>query len=300
MTDKHRFALALFASASVLALTPQAQAQQVGTSSAVRGEVFLTPAAAPQRRPATPGLGISLSDLVETRAASTLQVLLLDRSTFTVGENASLVIDRFVYDPDRGTGDVAADLARGAFRFVSGRVTRQGTVARIDTPAATIGIRGTFLEGVVGLDAVAAARALGHDVSGCTDPANALFVALRGPAQGPGRGGQITIANRTGSRTLSRANQGVFVGGPDCPIRGARRYEGEARAIIDAALRTAPSGPSAPVSSGVPPGAPPAAGILPSRPGTGVTATPPALVTPVEPPPPPPPPPPPGSGVGQL
>jgi len=47
---------------------------------------------------------------------------------------------------------MAATVAKGAFRFVSGRPGNAGTKT-IATPGASIGIRGTLLEGVVGSDA---------------------------------------------------------------------------------------------------------------------------------------------------
>lgn len=217
-------------------------AQQVGTSAAIRGDVFLTPAARPVRRAASEGDDVFLADRVETATQSALQVLLLDDSVFTVAANADLTIDRFVYDPERDAGDVAARVARGAFRFVSGRTARRGTVATIATPAATIGIRGTFLEGWVGPTAVRAARALGIAVPPGTDPSQSMFVALRGPSSALGRGGQVDITNAAGSRTLARANQAVFVPGPRARPSRPVRYEGAARAILDEAIRSAPEG----------------------------------------------------------
>jgi hypothetical protein len=69
---------------------------------------------------------------------------------FTIGPNSSLTIDEFVYNPGGGQGRLTANIARGAFRFVSGKVAATGQDAmKITTPAATIGIRGTVGGGVV-------------------------------------------------------------------------------------------------------------------------------------------------------
>ncbi|WP_308918181.1 FecR domain-containing protein [Jannaschia sp. LMIT008] len=229
-----------------LALTAHAPAgaQQIGTGAAVRGDVVLTPAARPTPRPARSGDAIALADRVQTRPDSGMQVLLLDRSVFTIGANADLTIDRFVYDPDRDAGDVAASVARGAFRFVSGRAANRGTVATIATPAGTIGVRGTILEGWVGERAIAAARASGVDVPAGTDPSRALYVALRGPEGLGGRGGQIVVQGANGRQVLTRPNQAVFASGTSGRVSAPVRYADGARAFFDGTLRTDPGGTS--------------------------------------------------------
>ena len=83
---------------------------------------------------------VALADQVQTGQRSQLQVLLLDRAVFTVGANARLTIDRYVYDPATGRA-FSATVAKGAFRFMSGR-RGDGSNSSIRTPVATIGIRG--------------------------------------------------------------------------------------------------------------------------------------------------------------
>ncbi len=51
------------------------------------------------------------------------------------------MIDKFVYDPATGTGEMVTTLAKGALRFVGGQLSHQGA-ATVKTPVATIGIRG--------------------------------------------------------------------------------------------------------------------------------------------------------------
>lgn len=146
----------------------QATAQngrQAGVAGAVLGKVsqisFRTPAATVGRDVAS-GDGIRLGDRIVTGPRGRLQILLLDQSTFTIGPNASMVIDNFVYDPASGNGTMGATVTRGVFRFVSGRISRtnpQGVT--IKTPVATIGVRGTTVVGqVAGLPGAAARFAL--------------------------------------------------------------------------------------------------------------------------------------------
>ncbi len=192
--------------------------QIVGIAAAVVNNVQIRSAAAARSRPAAIRQRVALADQVQTGARSQLQLQLLDRSVFTVGANARLTIDRFVYDPG-GNGSFGATVAKGAFRFMSGR-RGDGKGTSINTPAATIGIRGTILDGVVGEEAIAIARgerAISQTID--SDPETASLVILRGP--GPNRQGNgavgaisVTAANRTVE--LDRPLHAAYV-----PRRGA-------------------------------------------------------------------------------
>ena len=146
--------------ALVLCMAPAAAntPNQVGIAAAVLNRVIIARGGAAQMRPAVLRQQVAIADQVETGARSQLQILLLDRSTFTVGANARLTIDRFVYDPAQGRS-MSASVAKGAFRFMSGRPSRGGN-STIATPVASIGIRGTIVDGVVGADAIAIAGAI--------------------------------------------------------------------------------------------------------------------------------------------
>jgi hypothetical protein len=154
--------------------------QVVGIAASVIKDVKLSNAANPRARPVAARQRVAMADLVQTGKASQLQILLLDRSTFSVGANAAVRIDRFVYDPARSRS-MGATVVRGAFRFMSGRSGTQNS-ATIDTPVATIGIRGTRLDGVVGDAARKIAREeLRAARDARSDPKTATLVVLRGP-----------------------------------------------------------------------------------------------------------------------
>src|SRR3569833_4573823 len=136
-------------------------------------------AGAPQAHVAVVRERVGRGDEVTTGGRSSLQGLLRVKTTFTVGAGARGTIDRFVYDPIRGTRSMAASVAKGAFRFMSGKPDRAGTTS-INTPIASIGVRGTIVEGVVG--SAAAAIAAGEDAVGPREriaPAPASQVLLR-------------------------------------------------------------------------------------------------------------------------
>src|SRR5258706_11730015 len=171
-----RFAAALAAAAlagtALSAGLPPSQV--VGINAAVLNIARIRSAGAPQAHPAIVRERVALADEVQTGARSQLQLLLLDRSTFTIGANARLTIDRYVYDSNRSLRSMSARVVTGAFRFMSGRPDRGGG-STINTPVAAIGIRGTIVEGVVGEAAMQIARgetAVQTRVYGQPDPSS--------------------------------------------------------------------------------------------------------------------------------
>lgn len=90
------------------------------------------------------GSGVFTNERIRTRDASSAQLLFLDKTSLSIGPNADLQLDRFVYNPQRGSGRVVLNAAQGAFRFITG--SQNPTSYSIKTPVATIGIRGTILD----------------------------------------------------------------------------------------------------------------------------------------------------------
>ena len=78
-----------------------------------------------------------------------VQVLLVDGSTFTLGPDSNLVIDKFVYDPRSGTGELAASFSKGALRFVGGKLSKQAPGVKVKTPAGELTVRGGIFQGIV-------------------------------------------------------------------------------------------------------------------------------------------------------
>lgn len=220
---------------------------KIGVSAAVRGNVFVKSGSGNDQRKAEVDQNILLQDEVRTKQQSALQILLLDQSVFTVGENCEMIIDRFVYDPNQNAGEMSGQVLKGAFRFVSGRIGKANpTKANITTPSATIGIRGTMLEGVVGADAIMLAQLMGLLTDGA-DPQRAAFIVLRGPMRNNNalaRPGIIQVENNGGSKTISAPNYGVFVPGPGQPPIGPFKVTAEVLKYFDFYLRSLPAGPS--------------------------------------------------------
>jgi hypothetical protein len=189
----------------------------VGVNAAVVNDVRMTTEANRTLHKAVVRERVSLGNDILTGGASRLQVLLLDRSNFTVGPNARIKVDRFVYDPNRKASSVGVTVSRGAFRFMSGKATHKNPgQSGIRTPTASIGIRGTIVEGVVGADAVRIASRQPGFAGLKVDREKAALILLRGPgpaAQGGETPGAIDIQAGDNSFAITGSGMALFVPG---------------------------------------------------------------------------------------
>src|SRR6476660_7063931 len=97
-------------------------------------------------QPATVGTLAHMNDELRTGVKARLQVSFRDSTQLTLGENSRVVVDRFVFDPDAGTGEALIKTGVGAFRMATGKISEmQNKKMSVSTPFATIGIRGTDL-----------------------------------------------------------------------------------------------------------------------------------------------------------
>ncbi len=207
---------AAVATLTALAMTSTALAQTgqaIGVASSVVKDVKYSNAQVSQPRPVAVRQRVALADLIQTGKSSQMQILLLDRSTFSIGANARLRIDRFVYDPARGR-NVGGTVLRGAFRFMSGQPNRQ-TGSTIATPVATIGIRGTIVEGVVGEAAVDIAKNEVRLPKGIKpDKETASLIVLRGPGaatQGTDEIGAASVTAGGVTVELTAPSQAAYI-----------------------------------------------------------------------------------------
>lgn len=81
-------------------------------------------------------------DVVQTGAGSTLGITFVDGTVFSLSAGARMVLHSMVYDPDGTSNSMLFNLIQGTFVFVTGQVAPTGSM-RVETPVATIGIRGT-------------------------------------------------------------------------------------------------------------------------------------------------------------
>ena len=89
------------------------------------------------------GTGMEMNDTVRT-VQGKVGITFEDNTKVQVNENSKLVIDDFVYDPKKGTGKLALNMAMGTVRYASGQIAKNNPQSvGINTPSATVSVRGT-------------------------------------------------------------------------------------------------------------------------------------------------------------
>lgn len=116
-------------------------AQLTGTVEVQRNKETITP---------TQGMKICRGDLFKTAAGSVAELKLRDGTKLTVGKDTQLVIRE--YRIFRSKPNLALfDLVQGAFRSITGSITKRPHRFEVTTSVATIGVRGTDFWGGYGL-----------------------------------------------------------------------------------------------------------------------------------------------------
>jgi hypothetical protein len=129
--------------ATLAALPGQVIAAGVGVTSAAAGDPVGQPPAAAERILRV-GIDVEANERVTTSAEDRAHLVFLDGTSVTIGPNSVLTIDKFVFDPAAGKGDMGVTLTKGVFRLVGGKISKSNEIT-IATPAATIGIRGSIV-----------------------------------------------------------------------------------------------------------------------------------------------------------
>jgi hypothetical protein len=120
---------------------PRAHAQaRIGEAAVVKNEVVN----AVTTTQINVGDGVLRDETVRTGADSAARLVMADSTNLSLGANASLKLDRSVFNDEKSYKDIAIRLTSGAFRFVTGHSEK--TAYKITTPLATIGVRGTILD----------------------------------------------------------------------------------------------------------------------------------------------------------
>src|SRR5210317_368607 len=118
----------------------QAQAANIGNITELNGAGRVVRDSAYE---ASLDFNINSYDNVQT-SNGRLGITFLDDSQVRLTEHSELIIDEFIYDPDPSKSKMALQFASGTARFITGKLaTIDKKNISIQTPSATIGIRGT-------------------------------------------------------------------------------------------------------------------------------------------------------------
>jgi hypothetical protein len=132
----------------VLPCWGQSETTPIGKVVKLTGSVKIEHTGAVVVQASTDGARVKLGDpvykgdVVQTGADGAVGVTFTDGTAFNLTSNARMVLNEFVYDPNGKSNSTFFSLTKGTFTFVAGKVAKTGDM-KIDTPVATMGIRGT-------------------------------------------------------------------------------------------------------------------------------------------------------------
>jgi trimeric autotransporter adhesin len=128
---------AAFAVAVLFALQSTASnaQQRIGSANTVKPEASGTVAGT-----LSAGSSVHANETVKTGGSGQAALGFIDKSNLHVGPSSSVRLDKFVYDPNKGTGSVVIDATKGAFRFSTGAQGKGNY--QVKTPYGTLGVRG--------------------------------------------------------------------------------------------------------------------------------------------------------------
>jgi hypothetical protein len=85
---------------------------------------------------------IYLGDVLSTGGDGRVGITFTDGTAFDLSANARMAMTEFIYDPNSKSNSSLLSLTKGTFTFVAGKIAKSGDM-KVDTPVATMGIRGT-------------------------------------------------------------------------------------------------------------------------------------------------------------
>lgn len=114
----------------------------VGKTKTSKGAVFVVRDGMPM--PVAVGDRIFRNDTIRTGASGSVGIIFEDNTILSLGPDSEIVIDQYVFAPEKGVFSMVARMVRGTASYLSGIIGHQSPESvKFRTPEATIGIRGT-------------------------------------------------------------------------------------------------------------------------------------------------------------
>jgi hypothetical protein len=117
-------------------------APEIGTAVLIKKEVVAT--LGDTKRDLREGLRVHRSEYLQTGEQAQAELKLDDQTKLALGPNAGLKLDEFVIGKSGGVTTIGVNFVKGTFRFITGSQKKDAYV--IETPSATIGVRGTVFD----------------------------------------------------------------------------------------------------------------------------------------------------------
>lgn len=158
------------------------------------------------------GDAVYSGERIWTDKGTSLHIQFADQSRFSLGPNTEFVIDKFKYTHGAEEDAFHSRVIKGMFRFVSGLIAHgKGRDMKVSARVATIGIRGTQVEGEV-IDR--------QEKDGVTVDASARIVLMEPEEEG--KQTSIIVSNEFGSVVIDQPGYGTEIPdekSPPSPVR---------------------------------------------------------------------------------
>lgn len=139
------FLSSLAASAFALAVVSASGARAADDiGSAITVNNVVTAELANDKRRLAEGDPVRQNELIEVGDDSLGELKFRDQTKLALGAGSRVVLDKYVYDPDKTAGSIVMNLVRGTFRFITGVAAKP--TYQIKTPHASISVRGTIFD----------------------------------------------------------------------------------------------------------------------------------------------------------
>ncbi|MBS1130233.1 MAG: hypothetical protein H6R16_1235 [Proteobacteria bacterium] len=132
-----------------IALLPIASAfaessETVGHIQTLQGQAFIQRAGT--TLPAAIGAELRKSDQIRTGKPAAVGIVLTDDTTISLGSNSELSLSDYAFEPKQSKFALSLKMIKGTFSYITGQIVKLSPdSARIQTPDATIAVRGTKL-----------------------------------------------------------------------------------------------------------------------------------------------------------
>jgi hypothetical protein len=177
-----------------------AEEKPIGLVVALRGNVIAINAASGQRN-LTVRSDIYRADTIKTNDRGRVQMMFDDHTLVSLGPNSDMQIADYQWDPEKKTGEMKTQIDEGVFRIMGGAITQSSPDKfKTETPAGTIGIRGSMYAGKVDGSSL-----------------HLLFLGGKG----------VYLSNDAGTVNIDRPGFGTFAAGPSSAPTKPDRMTGE-------------------------------------------------------------------------
>ncbi len=128
---------------SVFAQCPTAWGDEIiGSVKTVKGSATILRNG--KSSPAIAGKRLFMRDNLRTGIDGSMGVIFRDDTILSLGPSSEILIDEFVFDPAGGNMSFVTKMTKGTAAFLTGKISELSPKSvKVETPSATIGIRGT-------------------------------------------------------------------------------------------------------------------------------------------------------------